>query len=100
MHQNRHISSIPRVNMLIQERVCGRGVRMQAGAEDPFSTHIALNCNVGTRLGLQESECIETVKYIKHPQGHYTDRRKSVWQGCENAGGSRAPFQHPYCFEL
>ena len=42
---------------------------MQAGAEHPFSTHIALNCNVGTRLGLQESECIETVKYIKHPQG-------------------------------
>ena len=100
MHQNRHISSIPRVNMLIGVRGRGMGLRMQAGAGHPLSTHIALNYNVGTRLGLQESECIETVKYIKHPQGHYADRRKGVWQGCENAGGSRAPFQHPYCFEL
>ena len=32
---------------------------MQAGAGHPFSTHIALNCNVGTRLGLKESKCIE-----------------------------------------
>ena len=92
MHRNKHISSIPRVNMLIGVRGRGRGLRMQAGAGHPFSTHIALNCNVCTRLGLQESECIETVKYIKHPQGHYADRSKGVWQGCENAGGSRAPF--------
>ena len=98
MHQNRHISSIPRVNMLIQERVCGRGVRMQMGAKHPFSTHIALNYIVGTLLGLQESKCIETVKYIKHPQGHYADRSKAAWQGAENAGGIRAPFKHPYCF--
>ena len=76
------------------------GLRMKAGAGHPFSTHIVLNCNVGTCLGLKESECIETFIYIKHPQGHYTDRRKGVWQGCENAGGSRTPFQHPYCFEL
>ena len=31
---------------------------MQAGAGYPFSSHIALNCNVGTRLGLKESKCI------------------------------------------
>ena len=68
------------------------GLRMQTGAGHPFSTHIALNYNVGISLGLQESECIETVKYIKLPQGYYADRSKGVWQGCENAGGSRAPF--------
>ena len=43
MHRNRHISSIPRVNMLKGVRGRGRGVRMQAGAGHPFSTHIALN---------------------------------------------------------
>ena len=32
---------------------------MQAGARHPLSTHIDLNCNVGTRLGLKESKCIE-----------------------------------------
>ena len=37
----------------------GGGLRMQAGAGHPFSNQIALNCNVGTRLGLQESKCIE-----------------------------------------
>ena len=78
--------------MLIGVRGCARGLRLQAGAGHPFSTHIALNCNVGTRLGLKESKCIETVKYIKHPQGYYAVRIKGVWQGCENAGGSRTPF--------
>ena len=73
---------------------------MQEGTGQPFSTHIVLNCNGGTRLGLKESKCIKTVKYIKHPQGHYADRSKGAWQGVENAGGSRAPFSHPYCFEL
>ena len=100
MHRNRHISSIPRVTMLIVVRGRGRGLRMQAGAGHPFSTHIALNCNVRTRLGSQESKCIETVEYIQHSQGHYADRSKGAWQGAENAGGCRAPFQHLYCFEL
>ena len=59
MHRNRYISSIPRVTMLIGVRGHDRGLRMQAGAGHPFSTHIALNCNVGTLLGLQVS------KYIK-----------------------------------
>ena len=59
MHRNMHISSIPRVTMLIGVRWRGRGLRIQAGAGHPFSTHIALNCNVATRLGLKESKCIE-----------------------------------------
>ena len=40
---------------------------MQAGARHPFSTHIALNCNVGTRLVLQESKCIEIGIYQASP---------------------------------
>ena len=56
MHRNRHISNIPRVTMPIGVRGRGRGLRMQTGAGHPFSTHIGLNCNVGTRLGLQESK--------------------------------------------
>ena len=52
MHRNRHTSSIPRVNMLIGVRRRGRELRMQAGAAHPFSIHIALNCNVGTMLGI------------------------------------------------
>ena len=59
MHRNRHISSIPRVTMPIGVRGRGRGLRMQVGAGHPYSTHIALNCYVGTHLGLQESKCIE-----------------------------------------
>ena len=78
----------------------GRGAENEAEAGHPFSIQIALNCSVGTLLGLQESKCIETVKYIKHPQGHCADRSKGVWQGTENAGESRAPFKHPFCFEL
>ena len=31
---------------------------MKAGAGYPFSNHIALNCNVGARLGLKESKYI------------------------------------------
>ena len=54
MHRNRHISSIPRVTILIGVRGRGRGLRMQAGAGHPYNTHISLNCNVGTPLGLQE----------------------------------------------
>ena len=34
------------------------GLKMQAAVEHPLSTHIALNCNVGTRLWLKESKCI------------------------------------------
>ena len=37
----------------------GGGLRMQVGTGHPFGTNIALNCNVGTRLGLQEWKCIE-----------------------------------------
>ena len=59
MYRRRHISSIPRVTMLIGVRGRGRGLRMLAGAGHPFNTHINLNCNVGTRLGLKESKCIE-----------------------------------------
>ena len=39
------------------------GLRMQAVAGHPFSTNIAFNFTVGTRLGLQESKCIETGIY-------------------------------------
>ena len=67
MHRNRHISSIPSVTMPIEVRGCGGGLRMQAGAGHPFSTHIGLNCNVGTRLGLQESKCIEIGIYQASP---------------------------------
>ena len=64
MHRNRHIPSIPRVTMLMGVRGLARGLRMQEGTGQPFSTHIVLNCNGGTRLGLKESKCIETVKYM------------------------------------
>ena len=43
------------------------GLRMRAGAGHPFSTHIALNCNVGTRLGLKETKCIEIGIYQASP---------------------------------
>ena len=49
--------------MLIGVRERGRELRMQAGAGHPLSTHIALNCNVGTRLGLKESKSIEICIY-------------------------------------
>ena len=39
--------------MLKGVRGRGRGLSMQAGARHSFSTHIALNCNVGTRLELK-----------------------------------------------
>ena len=67
MHRNRHISSIPRVTTPIGVRGRGRGLKMQAGAGHPFSTHINLNCNVGTRLGLKESKCIEIGIYEASP---------------------------------
>ena len=69
MHRNRHIASIPRVTMLIGERGRGRGLRMQeVGVGHPLSTHFALNCNVGTRLGLKESKCIEIGIYRASPR--------------------------------
>ena len=40
---------------------------MQAGAVHPFSTHIALNCNFGTRLSLKESKSIEIGIYQASP---------------------------------
>ena len=49
--------------MPIGVRARGRGLRIQAGAGHPFNTHIALNCNFGTRLGLKEPKCIEIGRY-------------------------------------
>ena len=63
------------------------GLRMQAAAEHPLSTHIALNCNVGTRLVLKESKSIE----IGSPM-LIGVKRRGRGGGAENAGGSRAPF--------
>ena len=40
---------------------------MQVGAGYPFSTHIALNCNVGTRLGLKISNSIDIGIYQASP---------------------------------
>ena len=54
-----NISSILRVTMLIGVIGCGRGLRMQVGAGHRCSTYIALNCNVGTLLGLKESNSID-----------------------------------------
>ena len=68
-----------------------RGLGKQPGAGHPFRTPIALNCNVGTRLGCKSRNASKQV-YIKHPQGLYADRSKEAWQWAENAGGSRAPF--------
>ena len=68
MHRNWHISSIPRVSLRIGVKGRGRGLRMQVGAAHPFNTHIALNCNVGTPLGLQASKCIEIGIYQASPE--------------------------------
>ena len=67
MHRNRHISSIGRVTLPIGIRGCGRGLRMQAGAEHRCSTYIALNCNVGTLLGLKESKSIDIGIFLTSP---------------------------------
>ena len=40
---------------------------MQAGAGHPFSNHISLNCNVGTRLWWKESKCMEIGIYQASP---------------------------------
>ena len=40
---------------------------MKAGARHPFSTNIALNCNVGKRLGLKESQSIDIGIYQASP---------------------------------
>ena len=78
--------------MLIGERgLAGGAKNAGGGGGHPLSTHFALNCNVGTRLGLKESKCIE-ITYIKHLQGHFADRSKGAGQGAENTGGSRAAF--------
>ena len=67
MLRNRHISSIPRVTMPIGERGVAGGLRMLAGTGHSFCSHIALNCNVGTRLRLQESKCYEIGIYQSSP---------------------------------
>ena len=78
--------------MAIGVRGGGRGLRMQAGARHPFSTHILLNCNVGTHLGLQESKCIEIGIYQASPGSPMLIGVKGRGRRAENAGGSRAPF--------
>ena len=67
MHRRRHILNVPRFTMLIGVRGRGRGLRMLAGAGHPFSTHIALNCNVGSLLRLKESKCIDIGIYQASP---------------------------------
>ena len=68
------------------------GLRMQAGAVHHFSTSIALNCNVGKRLGLKESKSIEIGIYQASPDSPMLIGVKGRGRGAENAGGSRAPF--------
>ena len=53
--------------MLIGVRGRGRGLRMQAAAGHPFSTHIALNRNDDTRLGLKKSKSIDMGIYQATP---------------------------------
>ena len=69
-----------------------RELRMKAGAGHPFSTHIALNCSVGKRLGLKESKSIENGIYQASPGSPMLIGVKGRGRGAENAGGSRAPF--------
>ena len=40
---------------------------MQAGAGHASSTHITLNCDFDTRVGLKESKCIEIGIYQATP---------------------------------
>ena len=63
---------------------------MQAGAGHPFSTHIALNCNVGTRLRLIESKYCYNISSILRVTMLIGVRGRG--RGAENAGGSRTPF--------
>ena len=65
---------------------------MQARAGHPLSTHFALNCNVGTRLGLKESKSIEIGIFQASPDSPMLIRVKGRVRGAENAGGSWAPF--------
>ena len=67
MHRNRYISIISRFTMRIGVRGRDRGLRLQAGAGHPLSTHVALNCNVGTRLGWKKSKSIEIGIYQASP---------------------------------
>ena len=67
MHRNKHISCISRVTLLTGVRGHCRGLRKQAGAGHPFSTHIALNRNFGTRSGWKLSKCIEIGIYQASP---------------------------------
>ena len=69
------------------------GLIIQAGAGHPFSTHIALNCNVGIRLGLKESKSFEIGIYQAFPGSPIRIGGNGRGRGAaENAGGSRAPF--------
>ena len=54
--------------MLIGVRELGRGVRMQAGVGHPNSTHITLNCNANTHLGLKEPKYTEIGIYQSVPE--------------------------------
>ena len=48
-------------------RKAGAARRRLAEKLHPFSTHIALNCSVGKRLGLKESKSIENGIYQASP---------------------------------
>ena len=54
--------------MLISVNGRDRGLRMQVQGGHPFSTHIALNCNVDTRLVLKKSKCTEIGIYQASPE--------------------------------
>ena len=77
--------------MLIGVRGRGRGLRMKAGTGHPFSTHIVLNCNVSTRLGLQESKCIEIGMYQASP-GSLCRGSKGRGRGLRMQAGAGQPF--------
>ena len=68
------------------------GLRIQAGAGHPFSTHITLNCNVGIRLRLKEWKSFEIGIYQAFPGSPIWKGGNGRGRGAENAGGSRAPF--------
>ena len=63
------------------------GLKMQAAVEHPLSTHIALNCNVGTRLGLKESKSIEIGIYQASPGSPMLIGVKGRGRGGGGGGG-------------
>ena len=98
MHRNTYIKH-PQGHYADRSKGRGRGPQNGGGSRAPFSTHIDLNCNVGTRLGLRESKSIEihisSIPRVTMPIGV-----RGRGRGAENAGGSRALFLHLYCFDF